>query len=222
MLTQIYEAATPQEASALCALGVDHVGILVGDGAFPREQSLATAAAIRAAVRGSGRCSTLFLSADIGRIAGMVGALAPDIVHLGAATELLTPADCASLRRIMPNACLMRSIPVIGEDADALALSYQEAVDFLLLDSHRPGDAQIGALGTPHDWRISERIVRAVGIPAILAGGLGPENVAEAVRRVRPAGVDSKTKTDVVGTHVKDLGRVRAFVTAASAAASER
>jgi hypothetical protein len=38
---------------------------------------------------------------------------------------------------------------------------------------------------------------------------------------VRPAGVDSKTKTDVVGTHAKDLGRVRAFVTAARAAAPQ-
>jgi phosphoribosylanthranilate isomerase len=220
MLTQIYEVATAREANELCGLGVDHIGILVGDGGFPREQSLAAAAAIRAAVRQPGRCSALFLSADIGRIAEMANALAPDIVHLGAAIELLTPADCASLRRIMPNASLMRSIPVIAEDAVALAMSYQEAVDFLLLDSHKPGDAQIGALGTPHDWRISERIVRAVRIPCILAGGLGPENVAEAIRCVRAAGVDSKTKTDVVGTHVKDLGRVRAFVTAARAAAS--
>jgi phosphoribosylanthranilate isomerase len=221
MLTQIYEAATPQEASALCALGVDHVGVLVGDGAFPREQSLAAAAAIRAAVRGPSRCSTLFLSADIGRIAKMVAALAPDIVHLGAAIELLTPVDCVSLRRMMPNASLMRSIPVVGDEAVALALSYQGVVDFLLLDSHKPGDAQIGAVGIPHDWRISERIVRAAKTPAILAGGLGPENVAEAIRRVRPAGVDSKTKTDVVGTHAKDLGRVRAFVTAVRAAASQ-
>jgi phosphoribosylanthranilate isomerase len=221
MLTQIYEVATPREANALCGLGVDHIGILVGDGAFPREQSLAAAAAIRAAVRQPGRCSALFLSADIGRIAEMADVLAPDIVHLGAAIELLTPADCASLRGIMPNALLMRSIPIIGEGAVALALSYQEAVDFLLLDSHNPGDAQIGALGITHDWLISERIVRAVRIPAILAGGLGPENVAEAIRCVRPAGVDSKTKTDVVGTHVKDLGRVGAFVTAARAARSE-
>jgi len=70
MLTQIYEVATPREANALCGLGVDHIGILVGDGAFPREQSLAAAAAIRAAVRQPCRCSALFLSADIGRIAG--------------------------------------------------------------------------------------------------------------------------------------------------------
>jgi phosphoribosylanthranilate isomerase len=48
--------------------------------------------------------------------------------------------------------------------------------------------------------------------PAILAGGLGPENVAEAIRSVGPAGVDSKTTTDREGAHAKDLEKVRAFV----------
>src|ERR1051326_6518398 len=51
-----------------------------------------------------------------------------------------------------------------------------------------------------------------------LAGGLGPNNVAEAIRAVRPAVVDSKTKTDRDGSHQKDLGRVRRFQEAAWAA----
>ena len=70
-----------------------------------------------------------------------------------------------------------------------------------------------------HDWNISRRIVEAVTVPVILAGGLGPDNVAAAIRAVRPAGVDSKTKTDRAGSHAKDLDRVRRFVTAARAAA---
>ena len=44
MLTQIYEIATPEEAAAISAIGVDHVGVLVGDGQFSREQPLAAAA----------------------------------------------------------------------------------------------------------------------------------------------------------------------------------
>ena len=52
----------------------------------------------------------------------------------------------------------------------------------------------------------------------ILAGGLGPDNVADAIRAVRPAGVDSKTKTDRDGSHQKDLERVRRFQEAAWAA----
>lgn len=49
----------------------------------------------------------------------------------------------------------------------------------------------------------------------ILAGGLGPDNVQEAIRSVQPAGVDSKTKTDSEGTHSKDLVKVEAFHRAA-------
>jgi phosphoribosylanthranilate isomerase len=91
-------------------------------------------------------------------------------------------------------------------------------MDLLLLDSYRPLDRHIGALGTTHDWSISRRIVELVRVPVILAGGLGPENVADAIRRVRPAGVDSKTKTDREGSHAKDLDRVRRFHQAARAA----
>lgn len=222
MLAQIYEVSTSREASALSEVGVDHIGILVGDGTFPRELSLPSAAAIRAAVKLPSITSALFLSANLDLIAEMARALAPDIIHLGASIELLSPADCSRLKGIIPGASVMRSIPVVGNEAVALARSYEEAVDFLLLDSHKPGDKSIGALGITHDWQISERIARTVRVPAILAGGLGPENVADAIRRVHPAGVDSKTRTDVSGTHIKDLARVRAFVMAAREEASDR
>jgi phosphoribosylanthranilate isomerase len=89
--------------------------------------------------------------------------------------------------------------------------------DFLLLDSHRESDRQVGALGVTHDWSISRRIVELVRAPVILAGGLGSDNVADAIRTVRPAGVDSKTKTDRDGSHSKDLDRVRLFLKAARA-----
>jgi phosphoribosylanthranilate isomerase len=66
---------------------------------------------------------------------------------------------------------------------------------------------------------LDRRIVASVRIPVIIAGGLGPENVADAIRMSRPAGVDSKTKTDKPdGSHIKDLAKVRAFVEAARAA----
>jgi phosphoribosylanthranilate isomerase len=100
----------------------------------------------------------------------------------------------------------------------AIAQSYETVADFLLLDSHRLSDKQIGALGVTHDWNISRRIVELVKIPVILAGGLGPDNVSEAIKMVRPAGVDSKTRTDKEGSHAKDLDLVRRFVEAARAA----
>jgi phosphoribosylanthranilate isomerase len=74
----------------------------------------------------------------------------------------------------------MRSIPVVGEASIDIARRYEGIADFLLLDSHRESDRQIGALGLTHDWNISRRIVELVRTPVILAGVLGPDNVAEA------------------------------------------
>jgi phosphoribosylanthranilate isomerase len=52
-----------------------------------------------------------------------------------------------------------------------------------------------------------------VRIPVIIAGGLGPDNVIEAIKVVAPVGVDSKTKTDKDdGSHTKDLQKVKQFV----------
>jgi phosphoribosylanthranilate isomerase len=215
MLTQIYEVSTPSEADAISGLGVDHVGVLVGNGAFPRERSAREAAAILEAVRASSKSSALFLSADFAMIEQMARELRPTIVHLGASAELLQLAHVADLRKALPNILFMRSVPVTGPASVSIAKNYDGIVDFLLLDSHRAGDTQIGALGVTHDWNISRSIVESVRTPVILAGGLGPENVADAILAVKPAGVDSKTRTDLGDTHTKDLAKVGAFDKAA-------
>ncbi|HEX5455369.1 MAG TPA: phosphoribosylanthranilate isomerase [Stellaceae bacterium] len=219
MLTQIYEVSTPQEARAISAIGVDHIGVLVGDGEFPRELPVEAAREIAAAILPPAKPSALFLTADTGLIEKWARELRPAIVHLGAAPELLSPNDAVALKSRLPGILLMRSVPVIGEASIALARSYAGIADYLLLDSHRHSDRQVGALGVTHDWTISRRIVELVAIPVILAGGLGPDNVAEAIRTVRPAGVDSKTRTDQDGSHQKDIDRVRRFHLAARAVA---
>jgi phosphoribosylanthranilate isomerase len=212
MLVQIYEVGSPKQARALGGLGVDHVGVLVGDGAFPREQSVQRARQIFAAIPPASRGVALFLSADLRLIEQMILELRPAIVHLGASTDLLTPAAVQHLRQRCGALTVMRSIPVENDTSVAVARSYDGVADMLLLDSHRPGDTQIGALGITHDWELDRTIVEAVRIPVIIAGGLGPDNVAEAIRAVRPAGVDSKTKTDRDdGSHAKDLDKVRRF-----------
>jgi len=219
MLTQIYEVSTPEEARSISLIGVDHIGVLVGNGQFPRELPVAAAARIAEAIRPPAKFSALFLSADISLIQRWTLELQPAIVHLGAASELLSPQDVARLKDKLPGKLVMRSVPVVGPESIEIARSYDGFVDFLLLDSHRASDRQIGALGVTHDWSISRRIVERVRTPVILAGGLGPDNVADAVRVVSPAGVESKTKTDQDGTHAKDIERVRRFHHAAQAAA---
>lgn len=215
MLIQIYEIATPEEASAISALGVDHIGILVGDGSFPREQSFEAARGIMQAVGGAAKPCLLSLSPDMVLLRRIVDELAPDILHLGCTPHLLGPECAAELKRRYRHLQIMRSIPVVDESSIALACSYDGVADFLLLDSYDPGDRQIGALGVTHDWRLDRRIVETVRIPVIIAGGLGPENVRAAIAATHPAGVDSKTETDRSdGSHAKDLERVRAFVAA--------
>lgn len=215
MLTQIYEVSTAQEAAEISAIGVDHVGVLVGDGSFPREQSLASAIQIASSIRPPARLCALFLSPDVAFIARCLRDLRPAIAHVGSASELLQPEHVLALKAVVPGIPVMRSVPVVGPQSVDLARSYEGVADFLLLDSYRAQDKQIGALGVTHDWNISRAIVRTVAMPVILAGGLGPDNVAEAIRAVRPAGVDSKTRTDRDGSHAKDLKKVRLFHEAA-------
>lgn len=216
MIVQIYEVTTAVEARALGAMGVDHIGVLVGDGSFPREQTIKSAREIFTAIPSESKASGLSLSHDLDLIVQLTAELMPDILHLGAAPEHLSPAQLRTIKTEFPHVSLMRSIPVVDESSIALARSYDGVADWLLLDSYKSGDRQIGALGVTHSWELDRRIIESVRIPAIIAGGLGPENVRNAIRVAHPAGVDSKTKTDQSdGSHTKDLQKVSAFVKAA-------
>ena len=222
VLVQIYEVRTPEEATALVGLGVDHVGVLVGDGAFPRELPTDRTSAIFAALPPTAQRVALSLSADPAEIARVAEQTRPDIIHIGAAIERFSARETQALRAAFPNVRIMRSIPVVDKTSIECAKEYRDVADFLLLDSHDLGDRQIGGLGRTHDWSVSRRIVDEVGVPAILAGGLDADNVAAAIAAVRPAGVDSKTKTDRADGNGKDLDEVRRFVAAAKLTTSRQ
>jgi phosphoribosylanthranilate isomerase len=97
------------------------------------------------------------------------------------------------LRMALPGVSIVQVIHITGEEAFAEACrAAEEGVDGLLLDS---GDQRLdvkllGGTGRTHNWAISRRIREAVTVPLFLAGGLRPENVAEAIQAVRPFGVD--------------------------------
>jgi phosphoribosylanthranilate isomerase len=96
------------------------------------------------------------------------------------------------LRRRVPGVIILQVVHVVGESSIESAAEAEEGSDYLLLDSGRPGAAieELGGTGRTHDWSVSELIVRRARVPVFLAGGLGPHNVAEAIERVRPHGVD--------------------------------
>jgi phosphoribosylanthranilate isomerase len=104
----------------------------------------------------------------------------------------IDPAQYPSLIRSIP---AIRRIQVIHvEDKTALDLlnSYEHHVHAFLLDSGRPTakEGSLGGTGNTHDWEISAEFVRKSRKPVFLAGGLGPENVIDAIRTVRPYGID--------------------------------
>ncbi|HWS90584.1 MAG TPA: phosphoribosylanthranilate isomerase [Pyrinomonadaceae bacterium] len=96
------------------------------------------------------------------------------------------------LRAELPGVSLVQVVHVGGEESFEEALTAAPHVDALLLDSGKPDLAvkELGGTGRTHDWRVSRRIVEASPAPVFLAGGLRPENVAEAVGTVRPFGLD--------------------------------
>lgn len=96
------------------------------------------------------------------------------------------------LRERLPGVSIVQVVHVAGEESYEEALGVARDVDALLLDSGNQNLAvkELGGTGRTHDWRVSRSIVAASPVPVFLAGGLRPENVAEAIESVRPFGLD--------------------------------
>jgi phosphoribosylanthranilate isomerase len=109
-----------------------------------------------------------------------------------------------------PALCLGLGVPVVkalrvGSSHDLAGLAAYEVRAFLL-DSPSPG---YGGSGATFDWSVAA--AAALEVPVLLAGGLGPDNVAEAVRTVRPLGVDVASGVESA-PGVKDQARMEAFI----------
>jgi len=98
----------------------------------------------------------------------------------------------AEIRRALPHVKIVQVLHVTDENVIKEAHGLAGTVDAFLLDSGNPDLAvkELGGTGRVHDWNLSRCIVEAVARPVFLAGGLGTDNVVEAVARVRPFGVD--------------------------------
>jgi phosphoribosylanthranilate isomerase len=107
-----------------------------------------------------------------------------------------------------------------GQPAEAELHAASPHVDAFILDTYDPATGASGATGKTHDWAVSRRLVAISPRPVLLAGGLHPANVAQAIRTVRPAGVDAHTGVEGADGR-KDPDRVRAFLAAARAAFAE-
>jgi phosphoribosylanthranilate isomerase len=215
MIVQIYTVQSPEEGIALAECGVDHIGITPADCGLPGEISNMDAAEIFKTIGDKAVKVALTVDSVLIKIVEMVKTVQPDILHLCGDLKLMTPEKVVQLRGLLPGMKFMQAIPVMDSSALQIARDYEAVSDYFILDSYSDQIGGIGAAGFTHDWSISRAIVEQSRIPVILAGGLSPENVVEAIRQVRPWGVDSLTKTNEMlgdGKFRKDLGRVRMFV----------
>jgi len=161
--------------------------------------------------------------------AAIVAALPASVLPVGVfvdpgAAELARAIQVSGVRTVQlhgdepPALCAAVPVPVVKgirvRDAHSLAALAAYEVSAFLLDSATPG---YGGSGTGFDWALAAEI--AADVPLWLAGGLTPENVAEAVRRVRPRGVDVASGVEST-PGVKDWKRMEAFIRNAKAAAS--
>jgi phosphoribosylanthranilate isomerase len=143
------------------------------------------------------------------------GEIADAALRSGArAIQLHGTEDLGVLRRLreMGEWELWKAVRVrSGDDVLAAARDYSEAADLLLLDRWDP--LRLGGTGAPFDWDEVAPRRSEIELPLGVAGGLGPENVGESIRRMRPDLVDASSGLESA-PGIKDPDRIRAFVAA--------
>jgi phosphoribosylanthranilate isomerase len=248
MIVQIYEVQTAEEARALVALGVDHIGSVILSPAHWKSPAIREV--VRQVQAAGAKSGLIPIFDDPVTISDMLDYYRPDFVHF---CEALSPfaADRAesarkcealldlqrTVRKMFPDIAVMRSlsVPQAGTTTDGGimenilndARKLAEQSDYFLMDTivgtpsgmgNQPVAGFVGISGKTCDWAMAARIVTESPIPVILAGGIAEDNAFEAALMVKPAGIDSCTRTNAMdekGQPIrfkKDLAKVRRMV----------
>lgn len=203
------------EAMLAVRHGADALGLVGPMPSGPGVIDLADAARIARAVPPP--VATFLLSSET----GAEGLIAQAKACRPTAMQIVDAVDDASVYSSVRNACpglkLVQVIHVTGPQSVDEARDIAAHVDALLLDSGNPNLTvkELGGTGRLHDWATSAAIVRSVGIPVFLAGGLKPDNAARAIGEVAPYGLDLCTGVRTDGTLDED--RLAAFMRAVRA-----
>jgi len=234
MLAQIYEIQTPEEAEKCIELGVDRIGSVLLSAAEWKQPEIRETIRLARGTRAASNLIPLF--GDWETLCKAMDYYRPHFVHF---CENLTdaqgrPIDLSpfillqeKFKNSFPEIGIVRSIPVphdgLAPEFPCLDLVHalEEVSDFLLIDTwlgKEPVAGFVGITGKLADKKRAMAVVLQSSIPVLLAGGLSPENVFDAVIEVLPAGADSCTHTnqvDAFGQAIrfkKDFVKVEKFV----------
>ena len=225
MITQIYSIQNIQEALDCIECGADYIGLSIDTGFnLPSQVSLEDAKAIYDAIGDKAKKVLIVVTDSDGPVYGPVEYLKPDVIHLCGYDYYATREFCDKVKKLVPGIEVLQAIGVEDESSIDQAVYYSEFVDTIILDSVDHSINGIGAAGFVNDWDIDAKIVEKAKCKVILAGGLGPDNVREAILKVKPWGVDSFTRTSDKlenGKTRKNKEKVRQFILNAKAAFKE-
>jgi phosphoribosylanthranilate isomerase len=183
------------DALAAASAGADAIG-LVFYPPSPRFLSVERAREIRDALPPFVQTVALFVNADAAQVAQVIGRVHPAMLQFHGEE---TPEFCAQFGVPFVKACRVKK----GVDALEYLRPFSGAAAWLF-DSHVP---EYGGVGESFDWSL----VPATEKPVILSGGLSQANVGEAVRRVRPWGVDVSSGVESA-KGLKHAAKIAAFI----------
>ena len=194
---------TPEDARKCADAGADAVGMLLAKS--PRRITVEQAREVVKALPSGVKPVIVMMPATAGEAIEAARAIHPGAIQLQGDEP---PEMVSEIKTALPGTCIVKAIHV-GEGRELeKALQYEKVADAILLDTMSPNR---GGSGTTHDWAISKKIVASVKKPVILAGGLKPENVASAVKEVRPYAVDVASGVEGEG-RVKEIHLINEFI----------
>ncbi|WP_254765031.1 phosphoribosylanthranilate isomerase [Natrinema marinum] len=204
-MTRVKICGLTSEADLAAAVdaGADAVGIICDVPVdTPREVSLEQATALAAATPPFVTSVLVTMVDDPEAAIELVETIEPDAVQIHGG---IRPGDLAYLRAKLDVELLL----AVDADDATTAETYDDVVDGLIVDT--AGEDGGGGTGRTHDWDQTRLAATDLESPLILAGGLTPENVADAVETVGPFAVDVASGVEDSGG-VKDVDAVRSFV----------